>query len=350
MRIPTSGPVLVHRGGLRRLLAVAALASLTLFAPRPAHAQKLGSDVIAMFPKDVGEFAYADLKKARTLPWFPQLQQQMLPDRFRQFEKFLASAGVDPNTQVEELAWGLVAEGVTAKTAGVGNSAVPTGEQVVGVALGSYNPESTENYFKQQKLPTFKVRNYTLYAFGSGSGATDLFFFFVDSSTAAFGQRALLEKMIEVRFGGDEGLIRNDKFYPLVNEANGTGVVWAVLNPAYTRLAMQQLAPEISQFPDAAKLVQRMQNMIISVDASSGIDGKFQGVCSSVDDANNLGQLLQMGLMYKQYQSKQDNPDMAQLMSQASVTPAGDRIVVHLTLTDDQMASLIKKNTFAIKM
>jgi hypothetical protein len=350
MRVLTLGPTLVRRTGLRQLFAVAALAALTLFAPRPAHAQKLGADVIAMFPKEVGEFAYADLKKARTLPWFPQLQQQMLPDRFRQFEKFLASAGVDPNTQVEELAWGLVAEGVTAKTAGVGNSAVPTGEQVVGVALGSYNPESTENYFKQQKLPTFKVRNYTLYAFGSGSGAGDLFFFFVDSSTAAFGQRALLEKMIEVRFGGDEGLIRNDKFYPLVNEANGTGVVWAVLNPAYTRLAMQQLAPEISQFPDAAKLVQRMQNMIISVDASSGIDGKFQGVCSSVDDANNLGQLLQMGLMYKQYQSKQDNPDMAQLMSQASVTPAGDRIVVHLTLTDDQMASLIKKNTFALKM
>lgn len=346
-RVLTLGP----RLGVRRLLAVVALASLTLFAPRPARAGQLGADVIALFPKEVGEFAYADLKKARGLPWFPQLQEQMLPDRFRQFEKFLASAGVDPNSQVEELAWGLVAEGVTAKTAGVGNSAVPTGEQIVGVALGNYNPESTENYFKSQKLPTFKVRNYTLYAFGSGSGANDLFFFFVDSSTAAFGHRALLEKMIDVRFGGSDGLIRNDKFFPLVNEANGAGgVVWAVLNPAYTRLAMQQLAPEINQFPDAAKLVQRMQNMIISVDAGSGVDGKFQAICSSVDDANNLGQLLQMGLMYKQYQSKQDNPDMAQLMSQASVMPAGDRIVVHMTLTDDQMASLIKKNTFAIKM
>jgi hypothetical protein len=338
------------RVGMRRLLAVVALASLTLFAPRPARAGRLGADIIALFPKEVGEFAYADLKKARGLPWFPQLQEQMLPDRFRQFEKFLASAGVDPNTQVEELAWGLVAEGVTAKTAGVGNSAVPTGEQIVGVALGNYNPESTENYFKQQKLPTFKVRNYTLYAFGSGSGANDLFFFFLDSSTAAFGHRSLLEKMIEVRFGGADGLIRNEKFFPLVNEANGTGVVWAVLNPAYSRLAMQQLAPEINQFPDAAKLVQRMQNMIISVEASSGVDGTFKGVCSSVDDANTLGQLLQMGLMYKQYQSKQDNPDMAQLLTQASITPSGDRILVRMTLTDDQMASLIKHNTFAIKM
>jgi hypothetical protein len=345
-RVLTLGP----RVGMRQLLAVVALASLTLFAPRPARAGRLGADIIALFPKEVGEFAYADLKKARGLPWFPQLQEQMLPDRFRQFEKFLASAGVDPNTQVEELAWGLVAEGVTAKTAGVGNSAVPTGEQIVGVALGNYNPESTENYFKSQKLPTFKVRNYTLYAFGSGSGANDLFFFFIDSSTAAFGHRSLLEKMIEVRFGGADGLIRNDKFFPLVNEANGSGVVWAVLNPAYTRLAMQQLAPEINQFPDAAKLVQRMQNMIISVEASSGVDGTFKGVCSSVDDANTLGQLLQMGLMYKQYQSKQDNPDMAQLLTQASITPSGDRIVVRMTLTDDQMASLIKHNTFAIKM
>jgi hypothetical protein len=334
----------------RRVIAVCALAALTLFWPKPANAGRLGADVIALFPKEVGEFAYADLKKARTLPWYPQLEQQMLPDRFRQFEKFLASAGVDPNTQVEELAWGLVAEGVTSKTAGVGSTAVPTGEQIVGVALGSYNPESTEAYFKQQKLPTFKARNYTLYAFGTGSGANDLFFFFIDSSTAAFGHRALLEKMIEVRFGGEEGLMRNDKFFPLVNEANGSGVFWSVLNPAYTRLAMQQLAPEIQQFPEAAKLVTRMENMIINIDASSGIDGKFQGICGSTDDANALGQLLQMGLMYKQYQSKADNPDMAQLLTQASVTPSGDRIVVHMTLTDDQMASLIRRNTFAFKM
>jgi hypothetical protein len=333
-----------------RVIAVCALAALTLFSAKPANAGRLGADIIALFPKEVGEFAYADLKKARTLPWYPQLEQQMLPDRFRQFEKFLASAGVDPNTQVEELAWGLVAEGVTSKTAGVGSTAVPTGEQIVGVALGSYNPESTEAYFKQQKLPTFKARNYTLYAFGTGSGANDLFFFFIDSSTAAFGHRALLEKMIEVRFGGEEGLMRNDKFFPLVNEANGSGVFWSVLNPAYTRLAMQQLAPEIQQFPEAAKLVTRMENMIINIDASSGIDGKFQGICGSTDDANALGQLLQMGLMYKQYQSKADNPDMAQLLTQASVTPSGDRIVVHMTLTDDQMASLIRRNTFAFKM
>lgn len=326
-----------------------ACTAATLLAPQPARANRLGADIIALFPKEVGEFAYADLKKARTMPWFPQLQEQMLPERFRQFEKFLATAGVDPNTQVEELAWGLVAEAATSKTEGAGSSDVPTGEQIVGVALGNYNPESTESYFKRQKLPTFKARNYTLYAFGTGSGPGDLFFLFIDSSTAAFGHRSILEKMVEVRFGAEEGLLRNDRFFPLINEANGNGIVWAVLNPAYTRLAMQQLAPEVEQFPDAAKLVGRMQNMLININSSSGIDGKFQAVCGSPEDANTMAQLLQAGLLYKRYQAK-DNPDMADMLDKARVLPSGDRVILNLTLTDDQMASLIKHNTFALKM
>ena len=334
---------------ITKLATVLALVAATLLAPRPARAGRLGTDIIALFPKEVGEFAYADLKKARTMKWFPQLQEQLLPDRFKQFEKFLTSAGVDPNSQVEELAWGLVAD-APSKTEGAASSAVPTGEQIVGVALGSYNPDSTEAYFKRQKLPTFKTRNYTLYAFGTGAGPSDLFFLFIDSSTAAFGHRSVLEKMVEVRFGTEEGLLRNDKFFPLINEANGSGIVWAVLNPAYTRLAMQQLAPEVEQFPDAAKLVARMQNMLINVSASSGIDGKFQAICGSTEDANTLAQLLQAGLLYKRYQAGKENPDLADMLDKARVTPSGDRVIINMTLTDDQMTSLIKHNTFALKM
>src|SRR6516225_1711194 len=287
-----------------RILASGAALLLVCAMPQPVRAGGIGADTIGLFPKEVGEFAYADLKKARTMKWYPALQEQMLPERFRQFEKFLASAGVDPNSQVDELAWGLVAEGLNTKSEGSGSTAVPTGEEIVGVALGNYNPNSTEAYFKQQKLPTFKTRGYTLFSFGTGSGASDLFFFFIDSNTAAFGHRAILEKMVGVRFGEEEGLLRNDRLFPLINEANGSGVVWAVLNPAYTRLAMQQLAPEVEQFPEAAKLVARMQNLIINVDADSGINGKFQAICGSTEDANTLGQLLQAGFLYKRYQAQ----------------------------------------------
>jgi len=337
-----------------RIAALAAMFGGALLMAQISNAQRVGPDTIGLFPKNVGEFAYANLKQARAEKWYPQLQEQLLPERFRQFEKFLMAAGVDPNRQVEELVWGLVAEGVTEKTSGVGSDAVPTGEEVAGIALGNYNPQSTEAYFKAQKLPTYSSHSFTMYAFGSGAGPSDLFFLFLDSNTAAFGHRSILEKMLEIRYSGAEGLLRNERMYSLINEANGSGVVWAVLNPAYTRLAVRQLAPQISQFPEASKLVTRMQNLLINIQASGGIDGKFQAVCGSTEDANTLGQLLQLAMVYQQYQAKQQgqgqNQDLAELLGQAQINPAGDRVVMHISLTDDQMTSLIRKNTFALKM
>ncbi|HZS72407.1 MAG TPA: hypothetical protein VFA13_11265 [Candidatus Acidoferrum sp.] len=331
----------------RACAAAAMLTTLALAMPKLAHASgnRLGPDTIALFPKETGEFGYADLKKARTLKWFPQLQNQVLPERFKQFETFLASAGVDPNSQVDEVAWGLVTDSMDSKSA----SAVPNGEEVIGIALGNFNPDSTEAFFKKQKLPTFSSHGYTLYAFGTGSGASDLFFLFFDSNKAAFGSRAKLEKMVGIHFGDEQGLLYNDKIFPLIDEANGSSTVWLVLNAAYTRLAVRQLAPEMEQFPEAAKLVSRLKNGIINVDASNGVDAKIQAICGSTDDANVMAQLLQAGLLYKRYQMK-DNPDMAQLLDQARITPAGDRMTLRMSVSDDQMSSLIQRNTFALKM
>ncbi|HLE36385.1 MAG TPA: hypothetical protein VI699_04500 [Candidatus Acidoferrales bacterium] len=332
-----------------RDVLVAMLIGVTLLVtPGASPAGTLSTDIIGMFPKDVGEFAYADLKKARQFKWFAQLKEQMLPSRFRQFEQFLASAGIDPNTQVEELAWAFVANKV--KTGEGADAGVPTGDQMVGIALGSFSPNSAEEYFKAQKLPLSKVRGYTLFAFGSGVGPNDLFFFFVDSNTAAFGHKNVLEKLIEVRFGAEEGLLRNDKFYPLISEANGRGVVWAVLNSAYTRLAMQQMIPEAQQFPQAAQLLNKIQAMVINVEAGSGLDGRFQAICSTPEDANMFAALLQAGFTYRGYQEQQTNPELARMLNDVRITPRGDRLELRMALTDEQMTSLIRRNTFQVKM
>ena len=191
----------------RRIVLTAIFAVLSAL-PTVARASTLSTDVIGMFPQSAGEFAYADLRQARALSWFPQLQQQMLPARFKQFEQFLASAGIDPNSQVEELAWALVPNALP--TGAAANTAVPTGEQILGVALGSFQPESAQAYFQAQKLAVVKVREFSLYAFGGGSGAEDLFFCFIDRNTAAFGQRAELEKLIAVRHGEEPSLLRSN--------------------------------------------------------------------------------------------------------------------------------------------
>jgi hypothetical protein len=331
----------------RKNIWIATLIAVLCILPGVARAGSVGSDILTMFPKESGELAYANLKEARAFPWFNQLKEQMLPAKFREFETFLSSAGIDPNTQVTELAWALVpSKSSTDNAAG----AVPTMDQIVGVALGQFNPATAEAYFTSKKLPIVKVRTFSLFAFGGGSGPNDLFFFFIDSNTAAFGQRQQLEKMIGIRYGEGQGLYANTDFSALVDQANGSGTVWAVLSPAYTRLAMQQLVPETAQFPAAAQLTAKLKAMTISIKGSSGVDAKFEAVCGSTDDANTFAALLTAGLMYRKYQVGNSNPELGALLDSAQIAPAGDRLDVKLSLTDDQMQSLIKRNTFVVSM
>ena len=337
--------IFTRRGVVSIAAALCVAAFALALAPARAAAQ-VNNDIISMLPKDAGEVAYANLKVARQYPWFESLKEQMLPARFKQFETFLSAAGIDPNTQVEELTWALVPNMPANATA----TSVPSSENVVGVALGQFQPDVTEAYFQSKKVPSIKIRDFTLYAFGAGSGPGDLYFFFLDTNTAVFGQRKQLEELIAVRFGEAQGLMANTELAPLVNEANGTGLVWAVLDPAYTRLAIKQLAAGAAQFSQADQVIAQMKSMIVSFEADSGIQVHFQAVCTTSDAANTFAALLQAGLLLQKYQAQQTNPDLAQLLDQTQISPNGDRLDLRLSLTDDQVVALIRRNTFAMGM
>jgi hypothetical protein len=327
---------------IRKFTVIAAVLAAWCAVAPIARAGTLSTSIIGMFPKEIGEFSYADLRQARTQAWFPQLKQQMMPARFRQFEQLLASAGIDPNAQVEEVAWALV------PVVGAGANAVPTSEQVVGIALGSFRPEAAEAYFRKQQLPMVKVGILTLYAFSKATSPEDLFFSFIDSNTAAFGQRKEVERLIAVRNGEAESLLKNDQLSPLVLAANGSATVWSVMNAAYARLAMQQLAPEMAQFPQAAQLTAKLRAMTMRIIVRTDVQAQFQAVCATPEDANTFAALLQAGLMYRRYQAGSAQPEMAALLDQTTVSPAGDRLDLHITLTPAQVQALIAHNTFSM--
>jgi hypothetical protein len=351
-----------------RILSAVCAALLFAALAAPVRGGALTTSVLGMFPKDVGEFAYADLKTARRFPWFAQFKDQVVPGRFRQFEKFLAAAGIDPDTQVDELAWAAVMSGARVvpapappdiETPGKNASgedqkppappAPQTGEQIVGIALGNFSPSSAEKYFEQQKLPVVKVRGFSLFGFGTGSGPGDIFFFFIDSNTAAFGHRQLLEKLIEVRYGAEESFLRNDRLFPLVDEVNGRGIIWAATDQDYTRIGMSQLLPEAGQFPEAGKLFARVKAMTVEVLADHGIETHMSGVCGSPEDANTLAQLLQAGMLLRRYQEAATNPDLAKAIDNSTVSARGDRLQVNFVLTEDLLIALLRRNTFAVK-
>ncbi|MGA7915349.1 MAG: hypothetical protein WCA00_08950 [Candidatus Acidiferrales bacterium] len=325
----------IIRSALSGVLAAGLVLTTVTISPTRTGAGTLSTAIIAMFPKNVGEFAYADLKSARKFSWFSQLNSQVLPPRFKQFEQFLGSSGVDPNSQVEEIAWANITSG--------------KGDDVVGIALGQFDPSAAETKLKAQKVPVFEVQGFHLYAFGSGAAAGDILFVFFDANTAAFGNRSVLEHLINVRMGGEETLLTG-KLFPLITEANGNGIIWAVLDKDHTHLAMQQLVPQASQFPQAAAIIERMHAMIININADDGVDAHFQAVCDSVDDANLLSAAMQAGLMYRRYQEAQTNPALAKTIDQVRVTPSGDRLKVDAPVSQDQLMSHIQTTAVAAPM
>jgi hypothetical protein len=150
-----------------------------------------------------------------------------------------------------------------------------------------------------------------------------------------------------VHFGGSESLLTNTELFPLIKDANGNGTVWAVLNKSYTHIAMMQLLPQASQFPQASAIIDRLKAMEIHVQTGNGLDTQFQAVCNTVDDANTLAAALQAGVMMRRYQEAQSHPDVAKALDSVSVSPTGDHIKIDIPITEDQLQGLIKNHAFA---
>ena len=93
-------------------------------------------------------------------------------------------------------------------------------------------------------------------------------FTFIDSNTAAFGTRPGLEKLIDVRTGNTQGLLTDTKLFPLITEANGSGLIWAVLDKNYTHIAMRSnWFLKRASSPQAATIIDRLHAMTINIAA-----------------------------------------------------------------------------------
>ena len=308
--------------------------------PVPAlRAGSLGTNVVAMFPKNVSEFAYADLSEARKLSWYAQFKSQTLPPRFTELEHFLSAAGVNPNLQIDQIAWSIGAENAN------DDRATPSVDQLLGVALGNFDPESAKNYYKAHKIAGLDVRAFTLYPC---SGCDNISIVFLDASTMAFGNPRLLQELIEVRSGVADSLLQNDKMFPLINGINGRGVFWGVLNTAGTRKAIGQIVPEALQFPQAGKLLNKINGMVIRVEGSSDLEAHIELISDSPEACATISQLLQAGVLLRRYQASQSDPQLADLLGGVRIAPNGEGLEVSLSISNDQLVDLIKHNTFSI--
>lgn len=333
----------IHRNVRFAITLIIAIAALTS-AARGAWAGPLEERVIAMFPKNVGEIAYVDLSQAKRFPWYSQFEQQVLPARFAEFAQFLKAAGIDLDTQIDGVAWAVPSAIVNPK-----DEIKTAADGIVCVATGRFHPDAAQNFFEAHNISAVKYLDYKMYPAGPG-GSGDLFIMFVDSSTIEFGPRKGLERFISVQGGAEENLAENETLIPLINQVNGDGIFWGVLNTEGARQTIQQIVPVAGQFAQAGHIIDKIGAVIISVHGTDRMDANITAVAGSTADATMLSQLLQAGLMVRQYEATDSNPDFAQILAATSVTASGNQLNISLSLTEEQLIALVKHNSFALKM
>jgi hypothetical protein len=309
---------------------VAALAAAAIFTPHLANASALDTSVVQMFPKEIGEVGYLDLKAARQLPWFAVAERNLLPLRFRKVEFFLSAAGLNISTQVDSLAWGTLPATKT------------RGEGIVGVAFGHFSSSTVEDYFRQRNLPAVESRGLRLLEISGGETSNDVFLVFLDPSTVVFGQRAALDRFLAVYFQSNENLTQNSALYPLIQDAREDSVAWAVWNKNYAHAALQQLLPQAAQIPQAAALLDHIQSMEFDVTNQGRLSAQAEIVCSSPADAVTLAALLQTGIAYRENDSAQDGSQPSSVFDKIRVTANTGHVEIEFPVGADQLDSALR--------
>ena len=201
-----------------------------------------------------------------------------------------------------------------------------------------------------REAPSIRVDNDVLYSAGTGSGAGEVFFSLIDGETLAFGPLGPLERILAIRHGEEDNLLQNDLMMDLIDEANGEGIFWGVLDSANAGLAIAQLVPEAAKFPQAHNVIGEIKKLLVTIRAPDEMEIDLRAGSRSADDAAALSQLLQIGLLYEGYQSSQSNPELAAILQGTSIASNGNDVELSLFVTDDQAVSLIEHNTFTSLM
>jgi hypothetical protein len=337
-------------------------ALLALACVPTLRADCVDSRVISLFPKDISEFACANLEEVRLQPWFADFKGQVLPRELYGLDQFLVSAGINPNSQVKQVVWSIgapakaparitkTASGSSAGTVAPAE-AVPDSDQFLAVIVGHFDPDSIQSALDARNLPVFTVAGHTLYPIANGGPGTNTYFMAIDSGTIAIGDRSMLRNLIAITQGSAESLLANTKVLALVEQVNDDATIWGVFNGPGTRQAIRQLAPGAGQFTESGKLFKDIQSLVMSAKASSSdVEVRFEIATDTPEDSVMLTQILQASLVVRKYVAAQAHPPataLAGIIDEVSVTPNNSLVDLSLDVPVNQLRDLILQRVFS---
>lgn len=304
------------------------LASVLLLAG-PLYGQYAGQDALASFPADTQQMSYTDLATLRSVPQYPLIQAHLMSPQLRNLETLLQSAGVNPDKDVNELVLGWRGQ-------------VQDTTRFFGLAEGTFDPDQVHEFFTKNRMTVQHYSGYDLYAFGSGTARTEMFFTFIDSSTAEFGRLADIKALIDVRNARRPALNSNPNFRQWEGDLDGVAPQWGI---ATGLAAANQAIPWLTQGRkiqvDPSALFGSVKAVLYRVNWGSQIMAHLSIICQNPQAANGFSQLLSLLRSAQPTVTKSISPALSQILQNLNVQVNGSKLNLEASTSISDLSQLL---------
>ena len=290
-----------------------------------SYAMPLNSSARAVVPADLQQLISVDFRALKDSNTAMQLKQQVLPDNLKQFEGALKGIGIDPNKDVDTLAFAAFRMG-------------KQGTRGIGVANGAFDMKSVLKKMKVQKLTGTKYKTSILYPMDGGMSMS-----FLDDNTLLFGEPSAVKMALDTRDGEVLNVDTNSTMADMMSSVD-SAPVWSILDQQGTQNMMRSALGDASRVADYDTVKKRLLGSRYTMSFNSGVNFDLAVVTSDSVTAATLSSLVKAGILYKKMSA---SPAEKVAMDNTTVDSDSQNLQIHFKSNDQQFQSLMHSELFA---
>jgi hypothetical protein len=299
------------------------LASLLLVSM--AYAMPLNSSARACVPADLLQLISVDYRALKDSSTAMALKQQVLPDNLKQFEAALKNIGIDPDKDVDTLAFASFRAG-------------KQGIKGIGVAAGPFNMKAVLKKMKLQKFVPKKYGQAEIYPMDGGFVMS-----FLDDSTLLFGDSTAIRAALDTRDGQTLGLDTNGNMADMMSSVD-SAPVWSILDQQGTQNMMRSALGDAAKIADYETVKKRLLGSRYTMNFNSGVNFDLTVVTADSVTAATISSLVKAGLLYKKMNA---TPAEKIAVDNTTIDSDSSNVQVHFKANDQQFQSLMHSELFA---
>jgi hypothetical protein len=291
----------------------------------PALAAPLSSNAQTVIPYAVQQIISVDYRELRDSQTARALRDRVMPDNIKKFETALKGAGINPDSDVEQLTF-------------VSYRGAKNMLYSIGIAQG---PFQQKVFLQKMKLRKIKPERYLLsniYPMGSGMQMV-----FLDPTTILFGDNIAVKGAIDVRDNGANSVTNNSVIDDLITSIQNA-TIWSVLDQQGTQNMMRSALGEAGSLTDFDTVKKRLLASDYTMGFLNGVTFDLNVKTSDSMTAASLSGLMKAGVLYRRMSGP---PSEKIALQNTTVTSSNDLVQMHFQTDDQQFQSLLHSDLFA---